>query len=98
MFENDFLSNFKNRYVTNNVKIGPIVLERKFLDKSGIDDLINNESFKSPVIIAQNRIALLIVIKFELCFTCVTMNMGLNKISANVKDFAKVWNYNSVCP
>jgi len=66
MLENDFLSNFRNKYATNKVKIGPIVLDRKFLDRSGNNDIMNNESLRSPVVIAQKRIALLIITNVEL--------------------------------
>lgn len=62
ILENDLLSNFRNRYVINKAKVGPIVLVRKLFDKLGIVDVINIDSLKRPELIIQKRTALLMII------------------------------------
>ena len=70
ILENIFLSNFTNRYAVNKTNIGPIELERKLLGSPDIVDT-NSDNLRSAVLIAQNKIALQIIVYFEWWFACV---------------------------
>lgn len=65
ILENDFLSNFRNKYVVSKARIGPIALVRKLFDKPGIVDVINKDIRKRQILIMQKRIALLRIMILE---------------------------------
>ena len=87
ILENDFLSNFRNKYVVSKARIGPIALVRKLFDNTWIDDVINKDIRKRPILIMQKRTALLRIINLESSLSFVIL---LEMIAANVSGISAV--------
>ena len=66
MSVNDFLSDFRNTYVTTIVKTDPIKLEKKLFGKN--DSIVSKDIFKSAVTTAQKTTTLPIMRNLELRF------------------------------